>query len=241
MNFKEYKNYNFFLFLKENFLVFLLLSVGFFHIISEIKFGTNTIGDLVDGRFNNFVLEHFYRTLIGEEKSFKNANFFYPAPNVMMLSDNHWFLGLIYAFFRIIGFNSAKSFNFWIFCGFFANFISSYYVLRKFNFSKNSSAIGAFSFTFNQIILLKIGHMQLNFKAFIPLTLLYSKYYFETLDFKYISYIILCIILQLLCSSYNGNFLALFVFIFFIFYLSKFKKNETKIKRKTIFNDLLIL
>ena len=226
MTLVKYKNYNFNFLFKENLLAFLLLFLGIFHALLEIKFGTNSFGDLRDGRFTNFVLEHFYRALIGEEQSFKNANFFYPAPNVIMLSDNHWFLGFIYAFFRNLGFNSSKSFNFWIFCGFFANFISSYYVLRKFNFSKNSSAIGAYLFTFNQIIFFKIGHMQLNFKAFIPLTLLYSKQYLETLDFKYISYIILCIILQLLCSSYNGNFLALFVFIFFVIYLSKFKKDD---------------
>jgi hypothetical protein len=226
MTLVKYKNYNFTFLFKENLLAFSLLFLGIFHAFSQIKFGTNSFGDFRDGRFSNFVLEHFYRALIGEEQSFKNANFFYPAPNVIMLSDNHWFLGFIYAFFRNLGFNSSKSFNFWIFCGFFANFISAYYVLRKFNFSANSSAIGAYLFTFNQIILLKIGHMQLNFKAFIPLTLLYSKQYFETLDFKYISYIILCIILQLLCSSYNGNFLALFVFIFFVIYLSKFKKDD---------------
>lgn len=226
MSFAKYKNYNFSLIFKENLLAFSLLFLGTFHAFSQIKFGTNSFGDLRDGRFSNFILEHFYRALIGEEKSFKNANFFYPAPNVIMLSDNYWFLGFIYAFFRNLGFNSSNSFNFWIFCGFFANFVSAYYVLRKFNFSKNSSAIGAYLFTFNQIILLKIGHMQLNFKAFIPLTLLYSKQYFETLDFKYISYIILCIILQLFCSSYNGNFLALFIFIFFLIYLSKFKKDD---------------
>ena len=207
MSFAKYKNYNFSLIFKENLLAFLLLFLGTFYAFSQIKFGTNSFGDLRDGRFSNFILEHFYRALIGEEKSFKNANFFYPSPNVIMLSDNYWFLGFIYAFFRNLGFNSSNSFNFWIFCGFFANFISSYYVLRKFNFSKNSSAIGAYLFTFNQIILLKIGHMQLNFKVFIPLTLLYSKQYFETLNFKYISYIILCVILQLLCNSYNGNFL----------------------------------
>jgi len=226
MNLIKYKNHNFTLYFKENLLAFSLLFLGIFHLLSQSKFGTNSFGDLLDGRLNNFFLEHFYRAFIGEEEGFKNANFFHPLPNVMMLSDNHWLLGPIYAFFRFLGFNSTKSFNFWIFCGFFANFISSYYVLRKFNFSKNSSAIGAYLFTFNQIILLKIGHIQLNFKIFIPLTLLYSKQYFETLDFKYISYIILCVILQLLCNSYNGNFLALFVVIFFLCYLSKFKKDD---------------
>lgn len=226
MNLIKYKNHNFTLYFKENLLAFFLFFLGIFHLLSQIKFGANSFGDLLDGRLNNFFLEHFYRAFISEDEGFKNANFFHPLPNVMMLSDNHWLLGPIYAFFRFLGFNSTKSFNFWIFCGFFANFISSYYVLRKFNFSKNSSAIGAYLFTFNQIILLKVGHIQLNFKAFIPLTLLYSKQYFETLDFKYISYIILCVILQLLCNSYNGNFLALFVVIFFLCYLSKFKKDD---------------
>ena len=226
MYFIKNKNYNFNNYFKENLLAFILLFLGTFHLFLQIKFGANNFGDLRDGRFSNFVLEHFYRALNGEEKSFKNANFFYPAPNVIMLSDNHWFLGFIYVFFRNLGFNSSNSYNFWIFCGFFANFITSYYVLKKFNFSKNSSAIGAYLFTFNQIILQKIGHPQLNFKIFIPLTLLYSKQYFETLDFRYISYIILCIILQLFCSSYNGNFLTLFVLIFFLIYLSKFKKDD---------------
>jgi signal transduction histidine kinase len=226
MNLIKYKNHNFILHFKENLLAFSLFFLGIFHLLSQIKFGVNSFGDLLDGRLNNFFLEHFYRAFIGEEESFKNANFFHPLPNVMMLSDNNWLLCPIYTFFRFLGFNSAKSFNFWIFCGFFANFISSYYALRKFNFSKNSSAIGAYLFTFNQIILLKIGHVQLNFKIFIPLTLLYSKQYFETLDFKYISYIILCVILQLLCNSYTGNFLALFVVIFFLCYLSKFKKDD---------------
>ena len=179
MYFIKNKNYNFNNYFKENLLAFILLFLGTFHLFLQIKFGANNFGDLKDGRFSNFVLEHFYRALNGEEKSFKNANFFYPAPNVILLSDNHWFLGFIYVFFRNLGFNSSNSYNFWIFCGFFANFITSYYVLKKFNFSKNSSAIGAYLFTFNQIILQKIGHPQLNFKIFIPLTLLYSKQYFD--------------------------------------------------------------
>lgn len=226
MKSNEYHNHKILIFFRENLLAFFLFFAGIFHLIFSIKFGANSFGDLIDGRLNNFFLEHFYLAFTLQEESFKNANFFYPAPNVMMLSDNHWLLGPVYALFRISGFNSSTSFNFWIIFGFILNFIVSYYVLRKFNFSKSSSAIGAYLFTFNQIILLKIGHMQLNFKVFIPLTLLYSKQYFETLDFKYISYIILCVILQLLCNSYNGNFLALFVVIFFLFYLSKFKKDD---------------
>jgi hypothetical protein len=100
MTLVKYKNYNFTFLFKENLLAFSLLFLGIFHVFLEIKFGTNSFGDLRDGRFSNFVLEHFYRALIGEEKSFKNANFFYPTPNVIMLSDNHWILGFIYAFFR---------------------------------------------------------------------------------------------------------------------------------------------
>ena len=76
MSFAKYKNYNFSLIFKENLLAFLLLFLGTFYAFSQIKFGTNSFGDLRDGRFSNFILEHFYRALTGEEKSFKNANFF---------------------------------------------------------------------------------------------------------------------------------------------------------------------
>jgi len=68
--------------------------------------------------------------------------------------------------------------------------------------------------------------MQLNFKIFVPLAILFCKEYIDKKDFKYISYIVLCITLQIFCNPYNGNFLAFFIFTIFLFFLSHFKINE---------------
>lgn len=211
---------------KNNILAIFLFLIGIFLCLKAIKFGTDSFGDLLDGKFNSFILEHLYRHLIGKEESFFEPSFFYPLPNVLLLSDNHFFLGIIYSIFRIIGFDSASAFNLWVFFGLIANFWVCYYVLIRFGITRKSSAYGAFIFTFNQVILFKLSHIQLNFKIFIPLAILYSKLYFEKRNFKYIAYIILCITLQLACNNYNGSFLIFYIFIIFLYYLSQFQKDD---------------
>ena len=204
------------------FLVNLLFLIGSFDFLNAIEFGKYSYGDIYDGRLNNFLLEHYYLALTNQIPSFVDANFYYPMPFIMNSTDNHWLLGNIYAILRIIGFSKESSLNGFVLFGTFTNYWVSYFVFRKFKFSANSSAIGAYIFAFNQIIQFKIGHMQLNFKAFIPLALLFSKNYFESLNLKYISYIILAITLQAISSFYMGAFLALLIFIIFILFLSQF-------------------
>ena len=41
---------------------------------------TENPGDLIDGRFNNYVLEHGWLVLTGRQPSFWDAPFFYPSP-----------------------------------------------------------------------------------------------------------------------------------------------------------------
>lgn len=211
---------------QTNLWFFTLGLIGITNILYKIDFGAYFIGDLIDGRLNNYILEHFYLALTNEDINFKQANFFYPTPSTIMMSDSHWLLGPFYSLFRIVGFEMESSFNLIILVGCLANFVICYYVLKKFNFSSNSSALSAHVFAFNQIILFKLCHMQLNFKIFVPLAVLFCKEYFDKKDLKYISYIILCITLQLFCSPYNGSFLAFFIFIIFLFFLGYFKINE---------------
>lgn len=203
------------------FLVNLLFLIGSFDYLNAIEFGKYSYGDIFDGRLNNLFLEHYYLALTNQIPSFVNANFYHPMPFIINSTDNHWLLGNIYAILRIIGFNKESSLNGFVLFGTFTNYWVSYFVLRKFKFSANSSAIGAYIFTFNQIIQFN-GHIQLCFKAFIPLALLFSKNYFESLNLKYISYIILAITLQTISSFYIGAFLALLIFVIFILFLSQF-------------------
>ena len=45
-------------------------------------------GDIGDGRFNNYVLEHFFSWITGKTPAFWNAGFYYPFPYVLAFSDN---------------------------------------------------------------------------------------------------------------------------------------------------------
>jgi len=89
-------------------------------------------------------------------------------------------------------------------------------------------AIGAYLFSFNQIHLEKITHIQLNLKIFIILGIWYFKRYIDTQNFKYASYIFLCITLQLICNVYTGNFFMLFVFVLILIYFGNYKIQEYK-------------
>lgn len=202
-------------------ILFFIIGIG--NILWQTDFLKLRIGDLADGYFNNLILENFYQNLIGNLSDFKNANFFYPAKNNILLSDTHWFLGILYAIPRYFDLSYQLSYNIFCLIGFIFNYWISYYVFKKLGFSKNSSAIGAFIFVFNPIILQKTIHIQLNFKIFIPLAILYTKYYFEKKDFRYIAYIIACLSIQQLITPYNGFFLFIYISVIFLFFLSKFK------------------
>jgi hypothetical protein len=193
-----------------------------------IDFGNLQFGDLLDSRFNNWVLEYFFSALTNQNISFKTSNFFYPLINNMLFSDNHWFLGIFYSLFRFLNFDLYSSYSIILILESILNFASCYYVLTKFNFSQKSSAIGAFIFAFNTIIAIKISHSQLHFKAFIPLTILFIFQYFEKKDFRYISYTLLCITFQLQVSSYLGMFLIIYASIIILVIISDYKLADFK-------------
>lgn len=210
----------------KNFFALFFLFIGTFLYTYHLNFFTKFPGDNLDGRFNHFVLEYFYSVLIGKNESFIDGNFFYALPNTMNLSDNHWLLAPFYSLIRFLGFKEILSYQIWVYLGLIANFFVCYYVLRKFKFNALSSAIGAYLFAFNQINFERIGHIQLNLKIFIILGIWYYKRYTDTQNFKYASYILLCITLQLLCNIYLGCFFALFTFFLLLFYFSNYNINE---------------
>ena len=51
-----------------------------FVLFAMIQGGRNVAGELGDGRFNMFVLEHVYRWLIGQEESLLSPPIFFPYP-----------------------------------------------------------------------------------------------------------------------------------------------------------------
>src|SRR5438132_10710047 len=110
-----------------------LLGISLFFRIDQIP------GELVDTRFNMYVLEHGYRWLMHRDSSFWSAPFFYPAPNVITYSDNHLGSFLFYSVFRILGAGRETAFQLWAVTIFSLNYFVTWIVLRR----QQCHAVGA--------------------------------------------------------------------------------------------------
>lgn len=130
-------------------------------------------GDIGDARFNAYFLEHFFLCLTGKVHGFWNAPFFYPFPLTTAFSDSHLGTGIVYSFFRGIGFGPEDAFRWWFLSGFVANYAACAFVLEKFRLRPVAVAAGAFIFTFNLAVLAQSDHAQLDYRFGIPLAFFY--------------------------------------------------------------------
>src|SRR5437763_12330393 len=125
-------------------------------------------GDLVDARFNNYVLEHGYRWLTGRDPTFWDAPFFLPEPNVVAYSDCHLGTLPLYAPFRFAGAGRETAFQLWALTLFGLNYLSCAWVLRRLGFGRAAAAAGAYAFAFGLPAVGQISHLQLAPRFLVP-------------------------------------------------------------------------
>lgn len=178
-------------------------------------FGWNfsTIPGEGDTRFNGYILEHGYQWLTGHEKTFWDAPFFYPAPSVIGLSDNHLGNLPFYAVFRGIGMNPDHALQGWIILQFILNFFVCTWVLRRLGFSGLAATLGSYLFTFGMPLIGQIGHIQLLPRFLVPLTFYLSYRYLRrpSSGTLFVGFAALCG--QFLLSIYLGVLLTLAILI----------------------------
>ena len=127
-----------------------LLLIGLYQVPLKTLGGFEYMpGDMGDTRLNNFFLEHGYRFLGGDEKSFWDAPFMFPEKRALTYSDNH--LGTLgfYAFFRTLGFDRETAFQWWFLLLFVLNYLSSFICLSKWKSNKVLASIGAYFSAFH--------------------------------------------------------------------------------------------
>lgn len=187
----------------------LFLLSGWSFILAPVCIGGNLPGNSGDSRFNLYILEHFYQSLSSSGKSFLDAPFFYPWPATIGFSDTHWGTGLIYAFFRVSGKDSFEAFSLWFVLGNLLNFCCSYYVFRKFGLRQLGGSFGAFLFCFSLPVTSQFSHVQLVYRAGIPLALLFLQRYLVSRNplLGAVAFLFLC--LQIAATFYLGIFLIL--------------------------------
>jgi hypothetical protein len=196
-------------------LVWLLFALSFW-LIENKMFGFNLTlipGDLGDARFNNYVLEHFFRWLSGLDKSYWSASFFYPYSNNIAFSDNLLGSAPFYVLLRLSGLDRETAFQGWYIIGFILNFVAAAFVLSRLKLKSVAVGMGAFFFTFGLPLLAQETHAQLLYRFCVPLTCFYLwKISQEPRLDKWIT-LVLGVVWQFYLSIYLGIFLTLLLIV----------------------------
>ncbi|MEO8733348.1 MAG: hypothetical protein ABI373_03355, partial [Flavobacteriales bacterium] len=172
-------------------------------------------GDLGDARFNNYVLEHFYRYATGKEHSYWDAPFMYPYTNTIALSDNLLGTAPIYAAIRSIGFSRESALQLWIVVLFALNFWCCFIALRKWVGVDVLAACGAYIFAFGIYNMSQMGHAQVFPKFMVPLAFWFLWRYLARGGLKWFAFTVLAVVYQFYCGMYLG-----FMLIYGLFFLA---------------------
>jgi hypothetical protein len=169
-------------------------------------------GDVLDNRLCNYLLEHGYKWITGQESaSFFDAPFFYPVRETIRYSEN--FIGSLafYVPWRLLGFDRENSFQIWIVLGYVLNYLAAAWVLKKLRFHWFAVAAGAYVFAFSQAVVTHSWHIQLQYRFAIPLAWYFLHRFLEHFQAKHLLASLSFLAWQLYCNVYEGYFLALFL------------------------------
>lgn len=169
-------------------------------------------GDLGDTRFNLFILEHGKQFLSGEVASFWSANFMYPEPEIISLSDNLLGAMPIYAFFRWIGFGLFSAFQLWVVVLTLLNYWASYKLSSFLIKDYKIAVITAFIFTFSLSLTSQMNHVQMLPRFAFPFALLFLFKWFENFNSRDFGLALLLFVYQFYCGIYLG-FMSFLPFI----------------------------
>lgn len=200
-----------------NCFVFILFAgIGFFgYSIQAVDWFRATPGDLIDGRFNSVILEHLFNWLRlgfnGNWTDVWSPTFFYPYPNVLALSDNHFGTAISYITLRYAGFSREVSYGGWYVLGVSLNFICSYWVFRRLQFGAFSSSAAAFVFAFSLPVIAQDSHSQLTYRLAIPFAFLCLWNLLKYQKIRSLAWLTFWVSFQFFCSIYLGIFLTLFL------------------------------
>ncbi len=200
--------------LQYGIVIFIFLIGLWFAVIKPMSPNFSNIpGDLGDARFNNYILEHFYKWSVGVEKSYWDAQIFYPYPDTIAFSNSLLGSAPFYSFIRLLGFSRETSFQGWYIIGYVLNFLAAFLVLQKFNIMPLAIATGTFFFTFGLPMLGQEIHAQLVYRFCIPFAAYFLWNFAHKPRMITLFMIVFLCIWQIYLSFYIGYFLAMLLFV----------------------------
>lgn len=187
---------------------------------------TQLPGDLGDGRFNNYVLEHFYRWVSGAETDYWNAPFFAPYSDTIAFSDNLLGSAPFYALMRALELDRESAFQGWYLLSFALNYAAVAFVLDRMHFKPWSAALAAFFFTFGLPVLAQELHAQLAYRFGVPLACYGLWDFFQRPRIKTLVAVVFWSAWQLFLSVYLGILLGMLLVVLLVLFLCFYPANR---------------
>ena len=170
-----------------------------------------------DTRYFNYILEHGYQWILGNElhSYFWNPPFFWPAKNVAAYADILLGSAPLYWGARAIGFMPDTSFQLWTIVAAFLNYFAALLLYRKgIGLSWLAAALGSFVFAFGCTRAIRLGHLHFLLQFYSMLAIFFLIMAFQTslkkrwLTGFWLSLFVACIVLQIYSGVYVGWFLC---------------------------------
>lgn len=203
--------------------------VGVYTLLAGLRWFDDLPGDFGDARFNQYLLEHFYRWLAGRDASFWDPAFYYPYANVMAFSSNHLGDAPIYALFRHFGCDRDLSFQLWYLAGYIASYAAAWYVLTRARFHPAAAAAAAFVFAFGLPALAQQNHAQLAWRPGIPLACWWTWRFLRTREPRLMFLAALATVWQFYAEIYTGVLLSMFLLAMLVAARFNFRRGKRRI------------
>ncbi len=165
-------------------------------------------GDLGDGRFNNYLLEHAYKFFTFQLDSFWEAPFMYPEEQVISYSDNLLGTVPLYGLFRFMNIGVEQSFQYWFIALNFLNYYCCYLFLKWWTNNRMAGVLGALLFAISLCLISQTPHVQTIPRFAVPLTFWALLLFKESFKTKHFLVACLLLVYQFYCALYLGFFLA---------------------------------
>lgn len=181
-------------------------------------------GDLGDGRFNIYILEHAHQYFGGNLESFWSAPFMYPEKEIITFSDNLLGTAPLYSLFRIFGADIFTAFQLWFIAITILNYSSCYLFLNWLLKNRYAAVLGAFVFAFSIALQSQMTHAQTFPRFFIPIAIWMTLLFFQNLKSTYFFLALFFTVLQFYSGMYLGFMLIIPLFFLSIILILKYRK-----------------
>jgi len=195
------------------FVALLLLAVGLWQgplnlVGSELQY---LPGDHIDNRFNHYILEHGYRWLNGQERSFWQSRFCFPARWMTTGSENHLGTLPLYAACRKFGADPERAFQLWYLGLTALNYVGCYWGLRKLGLSALAAVAGSYLFAFGLPMMGQVTHIQMVPRFLVPMAVACVWRFLWSPSWVWLTGATACLVGQIYCNMYIGLFSAMLI------------------------------